>query len=119
VDNALSPRVSKGLQSSGFDAKHVREFGLQSAADEIILARAENDDRILISADTDFGTLLALRRKSQPSVILFRRGPRLPSAQVELLVDNPSRLKEFLEQGSIVVIEDTRIRIRRLPVGGA
>lgn len=84
MDNALSPRVSEGLQSSGFDAKHVREFSLQFAADEVVLVCAETEDHILISADTDFGTLLALRRKSRPSVILFRRGPRMPAAQVKL-----------------------------------
>ena len=118
IDNALSPVFAEQLRKAGYETIHVRDVSLQTASDEEIFEAAENDDRIIVSADTDFGTILALRQKPKPSVIIFRRlGKRRPQQQATLLLVNLPNLKKDLQKGCIAVIEENRIRIRFLPIG--
>jgi len=90
---------------------------MHASPDVDVLELARKEDRIVVSADTDFGALLALRQESLPSVILFRRiAKRRVSFLTRTLLANIAQLQEYLEKGSIVVLEDDRVRIRALPL---
>jgi predicted nuclease of predicted toxin-antitoxin system len=118
IDNALSPLVAERLGEAGHDAVHVRDYDLQAATDEVIVERAREEQRIVVSADTDFATILALRLAREPSFVLFRRGSeRRPEQQAALLLANLPAIQDDLATGAIVVIEPGRLRIRTLPVG--
>ena len=117
IDSALSHTISQKLRSVGYDAIHVRERGLQTAPDLQILQLAEKEDRVLVSADTDFGTLLALRDKSRPTVVLIRKNVGTkPNEIFYFLKDILPKLAEELEKGCIVTLTDDRVRIRTLPI---
>ena len=88
IDNALSPALATELTVHGFDAVHVRDVGIQHATDEVIFDRAAAEQRIVVTADTDFGTILASRGTPRPSVVLWRRSePRRAAPQARLLAD--------------------------------
>jgi predicted nuclease of predicted toxin-antitoxin system len=115
IDNAVSPEVAVRLRAAGHDAVHVRDRGMGDAEDEQVIALAAAEARVIVSADTDFGALLMLRKAQRPSVILFRHGsPRKPAHQVESLLANLPAISEDLTHGAIAVFRHDRIRVRRL-----
>jgi hypothetical protein len=121
VDNALSPLIAEGVairrsqRDSSPRLQHAEGTRSRSFRTRR-RTRAAEEDRILISADTDFGTLLALRNEEKPSVNLLRRGPKRPAVQLRLLLRALPVMEGPLSEGSIIVVEERRIRVRRLPL---
>jgi predicted nuclease of predicted toxin-antitoxin system len=72
VGGNLSLRVAEGLRAAGFEAVHVADLGLVTASDDEIFDRASAEGFTVVTADSDFGMLLALRRASSPSIVHLR-----------------------------------------------
>jgi predicted nuclease of predicted toxin-antitoxin system len=117
IDNNLSPLLTDALKTAGHDAVHVRDLGMQAAPDEAVLERARTEERVLISADTDFGGLLSRSNASNPSVVLIRRlVGRRAAEQSAIILANLDQVAEDLAAGAVVVIHEDLLRVRRLPI---
>ncbi len=117
IDQCLSPDFAEVLAEAGHDVVHLRDVGMQRANDREVLDFTRTQDRVLVSADTDFGTLLAQSAARRPSVVIFRRTTRRrATAQAGLLLANLAVISEALDEGSVVVLEEARLRVRRLPI---
>jgi predicted nuclease of predicted toxin-antitoxin system len=119
LDANLSPEVARLLNEAGHDAIHVGDIGLLSAPDPEILQAAANGERVLLTADADFGALLALGSLASPSVLLLRSADHLrPDEQAELIAANLPSISEDLERGVIASLTRERLRVRELPIAG-
>jgi predicted nuclease of predicted toxin-antitoxin system len=117
VDASLSPVVAAALRDAGHDAVHVVDLGLVTADDDRILGRAAQDDRVILTADADFGALLAIGGLAKPSVVLLRSADHLgPQGQAALVLANLSQLASDLEAGAVASISRGSVRVRNLPV---
>jgi len=116
IDNALSPALAEGLRTNGHDAIHVRDLGMAAASDPEIFDLATQQERVIVSADTDFGALLAFRLTAKPSFILFRQTDKRPAVQLQFLLIHLPQLQNDLDDGCVAVFEDHRIRLRALPI---
>ncbi len=92
-------------------------WNLPAAPNELVMARTAAENRVLASAGTDFGTLLARTAATGPSCVLIRRASgRRASEQARLLTDNLPTVADDLEAGAVVVLGEETFRSRRLPI---
>lgn len=82
------------------------------------MSAASATNRIVVSRDGDFATLLALGAASQPSFIHLRiPGVNRPDAQAALVLRALEIAGADLAAGAIVTVRGDKIRVRALPVG--
>jgi len=117
LDANLAPSIVQTLRAADFDAMHVVDLGMMTATDDEIFDRAAIDGLIVVTADSDFGMMLALRRATSPSVVHLRHVAELaPDDHTALLVANLSTVAEDLLRGAIVSLSPSRLAVRDLPI---
>jgi predicted nuclease of predicted toxin-antitoxin system len=110
-------RVVQWLRQQGHDASHLREQGLHRLPNGAIFEQAEAEGRIILTFDLDFGEIVALSGGKSVSVILFRLHNTRTSHVIERLRKVLEESGKSLEQGAVLVVEESRHRTRRLPLG--
>jgi predicted nuclease of predicted toxin-antitoxin system len=113
----LPPSLADWLRDRGHEAVHASGMGMALAQDELILKRAADEHRVVVTADLDFPRLIALAESDGPGLILFRAGIWSEHEIVARMDDALAVIPEGELPSSIVVIERTKIHRRRLPIG--
>lgn len=116
ADMGISPRTVAKLRREGYDAVHLVEKKLEKLEDREILAKAKDEERIVLTVDLDFGYLLAVSGATLPSVILFRLGNESREIIEEYLDNVLSQFTEELIAGAIISVKDDGFRVRLLPI---
>ena len=117
IDMPLARRVADQLSADGHDAIHLSQQGLGRLADEEIFAKARAEGRIIVTADLDFGAIIARTGSQAVSVIVFRLANLQADHVVTLLRRVLAKATADLNGGAVVTVEETRVRIRHLPLG--
>jgi predicted nuclease of predicted toxin-antitoxin system len=116
ADAGMSPTTVDCLLAAGHEAVHVRQLGMQRAPDSDILRYAAAESSVVLGFDLDFGDLLARGVLVRPSVILFRLTDERPATVNRRLLTVIAEQSAALDEGALILVEDTRYRVRRLPI---
>jgi predicted nuclease of predicted toxin-antitoxin system len=117
ADMGVSTGVVEWLRNQGYDAKHLRHEGLHRLPNGEIFAKAIHENRIIMTFDLDFGEIVALAKGKSASVILFRLQNTRTSHLLERLSAALKESARALEEGAVVVVGESRYRVRYLPPG--
>lgn len=112
----ISPKTVDFLKSTGYEALRVDEVGMKEAEDEEILEYAYRNNLVVVTMDLDYGGILASRGLPKPSVITFRLGNPDVNRVNKILKEKLPEIEEDLGKGSLVTVEDDRVRVRELPI---
>jgi len=113
ADENVPLPVATGLREDGHDVDWVGA-DTPGIDDGTVLQRAEDEKRILLTFDEDFGTLTFRTPVSSPVGILLFRLPSLPKDElVQFVVETVRERDDW--RGHFAVIEYGRVRMRPLP----
>ncbi len=116
VDMNLSPKTVTNLQQHGWDILRVSQVLPMDAEDSEILEFARQHNRVIITQDLDFSSLLALGGHEKPSLITFRLSVPDPEIITQKLLEFLPQITNRLAEGCAVTIDDRKVRVRRLPI---
>lgn len=117
ADMGVDTRVVRWLAKQGHDAVHLRDQGLHRLPNGEIFEKAAGEQRILLTFDLDFGEIAAFTKARSVTVILLRLHNTRASHVISRLEAVLRISAGALERPAVVLVEESRHRIRYLPIG--
>ena len=109
ADMGVDVRVARWLREQGHDAIHLSEEGPHRLSDEKVFAKAENEKRIILTFDLDFGEIVAFSHGKVVSVILFRIQNAGAVQLIQRLTSLLPSTGDFLNSGAVIVVRNPAI----------
>ena len=109
VDECTGPGVARWLRDQGHDVFSVFDE-TRGSVDQVILQKAFEESRILITNDKDFGKLAVRSQQSHKGIILLRLSDELTANKIKVLQILLSRHAEELKN-RFTVVTDNEIRL--------
>jgi predicted nuclease of predicted toxin-antitoxin system len=116
ADMGVSMSTVFALRRLSHDVVHLRDQGLMRMEDPDIVKKAQQERRIVLTFDLDFGEIMALSGSASPSVILFRVRNQTPRVVTPRLLQVIQKCEAQLAAGAFVTVEDSGYRLRHLPI---
>lgn len=116
ADMGMSQSTTSWLKQQAYDVIHLRDEKLERASDADIIEKAKKENRIILTCDLDFGDLMVASGGICPSVIIFRLEDETPINVNRRLSQVLMESSSALSKGAIISVEETRHRVRLLPI---
>ena len=101
------------LLKQGYDIKWIPDYNSEMP-DEDLLQLANQEERILVTNDKDFGDLIFLQRKLSVGTILFRVKGQKSQEKIKLIKKLLMGYRDKILNHYIVI---TKAKIRIIPIG--
>ena len=111
VDECTGPVVARWLREEQHDVFSVYEEA-RGMEDDVIIRKASDENRILITNDNDFGEKVYRERHPHRGVVFLRLDDERANSKIDalrrLLASYPGRLSDHF-----IVVTETRVRFAR------
>ena len=117
TDENINPIVVKFLREKGFDVLDVKEAGLIGSGDLELIKKAFSENRLIITQDSDFGTIAIASNEPVSGIIYIRPGHIKPDFTIDILKEIIKKITD-IKLPFIIVAEriqnQIKIRIREI-----
>jgi len=112
----ISPLTVKDLRMLGWNIVRIPEIMDSKSKDIDILTYAREHNKVVITQDLDFSSLLALGGYEKPSVINLRFENAKPDFITNRIIEIIKELERELDKGIVVSVDEISARYRNLPI---
>jgi len=116
ADQHISPKTVEYLKLLGHDVVTVALVLSPTAQDSAIVDVARAEQRVVLTQDLDYTSLIALSKSSSPSLLLLRVSKMDAESVNALLATALPMVEKSLSEGAIVTLTENTYRVRALPL---